>query len=240
MFYDFYKNKHNSGQVTKLGAMNLGRYQQKLRHIMSTYQYLPALVLEIGPGLGWFARECKSAEYSYLCIDVNQGILRELSKEDYRTICGFVPPLPIRSESVEVVVADQVIEHMISFREASELLADCHRALKVDGFLMLGFPDFIRMGVAFYDCDYSHSFVTTENRIDQILRDTGFEPVKLTRFCGSVSNPLLRVVLDLVMLVVNARATCIAADAMGAKGFLQRIRKSFVSTSVIIARKVKI
>jgi SAM-dependent methyltransferase len=152
-------------------------------------------------------------------------------------IHGLVPPLPVKSESVDVVVADQVIEHMPTFRDALNLLSECRRVLGKSGFLVLGFPDYIRMGLVFYDRDYSHSFLTTENRVNQILLDSGFEPVKIIRFSGSVSNRLATLLLDVFMLAVNARLTCLLGDSFGVSGLLYRVRKTFGASTVIFAQK---
>lgn len=204
---------------------------------MSALQKPQALVLEIGPGIGIFAEACTRMKYSYVAIEFNKGLVRELAVK-YQLVCGFVPPLPIKNEIVDVIVADQVVEHMPTFREALGLLSECHRALKPSGFLVLGFPDYARMnGLAFYDGDYSHSFLTTKNRIEQIFRDIAFKPLRVIQFSGSISNPILRLFLDFTMLVLYARPTHLIMDALGAGDFLYKFRKTFCASTVIFAQK---
>jgi len=201
------------------------------------YALLPqGLVLEIGPGIGGFAKECTAMNYSYVGVEFNWRLLRRLT-EKYRLVRSLVPPLPIKNESVPVVVVDQVVEHMPTFREALILLSECHRALKPSGFLVLGFPDYIRTGLVFYDRDYSHSFLTTENRVEQILRDAGFESVKIARFRGSISTLFPRLLLDLIMLSIYSKLACFIANALGVSKLLGKIRKTLPATTVIFAQK---
>jgi SAM-dependent methyltransferase len=237
MFYDFFAAKYRSGSMTKLGSWNMSRYHRKVCQALSTLQHADAVVLEIGPGIGRFAEECTAMNYVYVGVEVNQQLLRDLAIK-YRMVCGLVPPLPVKGESLDVIVADQIIEHMATFREAIHLLSDCHRALKPSGVLVIGFPDYSRMtGLAFYDGDYSHSFLTTANRVAQILSDAGFVPVKVIRFSGSVSTPLLRLFCDLAMLIVCARITFLIGDALGVLEIVYRLRKTFVASTVILSRK---
>lgn len=175
--------------------------------------------------------------YKYTGIEVNQGLLRELAKK-FQMVCGFVPPLPIKDESVHVVIADQVVEHMPTFQQAYDFLSDCRAVLKPSGLLILGFPDYARMtDLAFFDRDYSHSFLTTENRMDQILRDVRFKPVKIVRFTGSFHNPFLRLVVDFIMLCLYAKSTHLLMDSLRAGDFLYKFRKTFGATTVIFAKK---
>jgi SAM-dependent methyltransferase len=237
VFYDYFAHKSTDDTVTRVGKLNICRYHQKICHGICALRKSPAVVLEVGPGLGRFAEECMALKYTYLGIEFNTTLLRELALK-YRMICSRVPPVPLRSESVHVIVADQVIEHMPTFRDSSDFLSECHRVLKPSGLLVLGFPDYARMpGLAFYDCDYSHSFLTTKNRVAQILKDTGFEPSRIIRFTGSVSSPLLRLLLDLMMLIIYAKPTFLMVDALGASEVIYRVRKTFVASTVVFAEK---
>lgn len=236
MFYDFISDKYRNNKVTKIGTWNVSQYHQKICRTMHTLQ-AQGLVLEIGPGRELFAEECVSMCYEYVGIECNQRLLHKQALK-FQVISGLVPPLPVKNESFHVIVADQIVEHMPSFREAFSLLSECFRSLKPGGLLVLGFPDYARMpGLAFYDDDYSHSFVTSENRMNLILRDVGFQPLKVLRFRGSITNPFMRVLLDLVMLSIYARVTCLIASAFGGREFLYKCRKTFVASTIIFARK---
>jgi SAM-dependent methyltransferase len=223
--------------MTRLGSLNLSRYHRKVCRTVVALQKPQAVVLEIGPGIGRFAEECTGLSYAYVGVECNRELLRDLAPK-YRMICGFVPPLPIKSESVDVIVADQIIEHMATFREALALLSECQRALKPAGYLLIGFPDYSRMtSLAFYDGDYSHSFLTTTNRTKQILKDVGFTPVSEIRFSGSISNPIARLFCDLLMLAVCARATSLICEALGVIEIVYKFRKTFAASTVVLSQK---
>jgi SAM-dependent methyltransferase len=236
MFYDFFVDHYRNYQLTKVGSWRLSKYYQKIFHTLYTIQGPQALVLEIGPGIGRLAEECTATNYSYVGVEFNQGLVRELAPK-FPIIRGLVPPLPIKNERIDVIVADQVLEHMPTFREALNLLAECHRGLKPSGFLVLGFPDYIRTGLVFYDIDYSHSFPTTENRVNQMLGDLGFHSLKVIRFSGPFSHPLLRLLIDLMIWGMNMRLTWLIAAALGVNGFQNRVHKTFGASTVIFAQK---
>jgi len=63
---------------------------------------------------------------------------------------------------------------MTDVKEAQKLLNEIRRVLAINGRLFLICPDFLDFGPTFFDADYSHSFITTRNRLSQMLVDSGF------------------------------------------------------------------
>jgi SAM-dependent methyltransferase len=193
--------------------------------------------LEIGPGLGQFAGQIAAFGYSYVGMDVSETLTRLMASK-HRIVCASVPPLPVRPESIDIIVADQVLEHMPTYREALRLLQECRGSLKPSGWLVLGFPDFIRAGLDFHDGDYTHSFVTSENRVLQVLQDAGFhQPSNITRMTGSVTNPVARLALDLALLGINGSFASLVTHAAGLTPVIQQVRKSLAPSTFVVARK---
>jgi hypothetical protein len=79
------------------------------------------------------------------------------------------------SEEYDLVLMEHFIEHMDSPASARELVEAVYRSLSRDGLILIVAPDFLMHGSNFWDCDYTHSFVTTLQRLSQLLLDCKFE-----------------------------------------------------------------
>jgi SAM-dependent methyltransferase len=80
--------------------------------------------------------------------------------------------LPLADASVDLVMMNHVIEHLL---EPSFTLAECRRVLRADGTLYLRLPDIERVGAAFYD-DPTHVKPYTAATLVAGLRLAGFAP----------------------------------------------------------------
>lgn len=76
---------------------------------------------------------------------------------------NLTDPLPVRSGTVRLIFCEHFIEH-ITLKEATSLLAECHRSLGADGVLRLSTPD-LRKVISEYSW----------GRIDE-WRDVGWTP----------------------------------------------------------------
>ncbi len=236
MFYDFFAKRYKAVRISKFGSFNVERYHQK---IISEMRFLrpEGVVLEIGPGIGKLAELCSLAHYQYVGLECNWQLIQGFSRR-FPMICAYVPPIPIKEDSVDIVVADQVLEHLTTFREGLDLIKECKRILRARGVLILGIPDFARMTeMAFYDGDYSHSFITTSNRVKQILEDAGMQNSYAIKFSGSVSSRFGTFIIDSLMLFLNARIMYLIADLFSMGAGLHKLKKTFNATTVIFSKK---
>jgi SAM-dependent methyltransferase len=83
--------------------------------------------------------------------------------------------LPLKNASVNAVIASYIFEHVNSAPQAAALAAECARVVKTNGFVVVLVPDALREGMAQWDRDYTHNFVTTARRMKQLLGAVGFE-----------------------------------------------------------------
>jgi SAM-dependent methyltransferase len=168
-FYDFYSQR----KVTKLSRKwNEGfakRNSDKIRGLIKPGDY----VLEIGTGEGPIARNLHH-EYKYTGYEPNPVLAARMNNDGILVHATAVPPLLEKDESQNVVIAIHVLEHMTDVKEAQKLLNEIRRVLAINGRLFLICPDFLDFGPTFFDADYSHSFITTRNRLSQMLVDSGF------------------------------------------------------------------
>lgn len=237
MFFDFLARRDKTGGSTAIGRSNSQRYYAKQFEILQQTGALRGEILEIGPGEGYFARQCKRIGVQYKAIDRSPGILSRLQEEGFDVVLGTVPPLPFESQRFDLVCAMAVLEHMPTFNEALHLLQECNRVLNPRGMLALTVPDFVRCGIDFYQWDYTHSYITTPFRVRQVLGDAAFHVERLVHFTGSLVGPA-RWPVDVVSLLVHTRLVYWFGTSVGLGSWLHKFHKTFGASFLVVSRKI--
>lgn len=189
-------------------------------------------VVEIGPGRGEFARECQRRGWQYTGIEASQTFFDPLKRSGIRTVQARVPPIPFPDASVDLIHADQVIEHFNTIRDFTEFLAEAHRVLRPGGILSLACPNLQTMGDVFYDCDYTHSLGFTKNNLERACLDYGFRVRVSTHYTnlflgnGFVYH-CVRHLLIVPLKIVNLAAI---AEIMESVPFTKNLRKRVTKT----------
>ena len=105
-------------------------------------------------------------------------------------IVGSVFSIPIRSESLDGVLCNEVLEHV---NEPSDALKDIHRVLKPGGLLYITVPQC--WGLHYEPNDY---FRFTKYGIDYLLKKNGFKVEAMEQMGGLFSYLGVRVVAVIV------------------------------------------
>lgn len=100
-------------------------------------------------------------------------------------IRSFIPPIPTRSESFDMVYMSHVIEHLGDFQTLRHALEEIHRVLKPGGHLIVAFPDYLHYQEDFYEMDYSHQYPITLHRCRTLLYDSHFQIVRSAYYNGN-------------------------------------------------------
>ncbi|MHC4596538.1 MAG: class I SAM-dependent methyltransferase [Planctomycetota bacterium] len=156
-------------------------------------------VLEIGPGRGVFADICLEKGIEYVAVEPNQQMAASLEKRGAVVICAMVPPLPAVDKEFDVVVMINVMEHMNSMQDALQIALQIRTVLKPKGKVVICSPDYLNLRHNFFNCDFSHNYVTTRRRLKQLLVSAGFNNIKSCYLSG----PLTGFVCFLVTAVVS-------------------------------------
>jgi SAM-dependent methyltransferase len=174
-FYDNYFSRSDS--ISPMGERIIAREVQNRIHLAQKLNNRTVLkTLEFGPGRGHFARKVLSLGWEYIAVDGSPSVLRLLREEGIEVIQAFVPPIPKEvGAGYDLVLMEHFIEHMDSPASARALVDSVYQSLSQNGLIMLVAPDFLAHGSNFWDCDYTHSFVTTQQRLRQLLLDCRFE-----------------------------------------------------------------
>jgi SAM-dependent methyltransferase len=158
-------------------------------------------VLEIGPGRGVFADICLEKGIEYVAIEPNRQMAASLEKRGAVVICAMVPPLPAVDEECDVVVMINVMEHMNSMQDALQIARQIRGVLKPKGKVVICSPDYLNLRHNFFNCDFSHNYVTTRRRLKQLLVSAGFNNIKSYYLSGPLTGVICFLVTALISLL---------------------------------------
>ncbi len=167
-FYDYYDETPATGIGYHMVQMQADFV---CKRIMRASNHEPH-ILEIGPGRGVFADIAHSNGIAYVALDINRKLLSGIGQRGHAGIAGMAPQLPINDAAFSIAFASHVIEHSPNYRDALNFLEEMRRVVHAGGLVALVAPDYLALREDFWNCDYSHSFVTTRRRLRQIMRDS--------------------------------------------------------------------
>ena len=137
----------------------------------------PKDVLEIGPGRGVFTDLCLEAGAEYQAIEPNREMADQLRNRGVNVVNAIVPPMPEFGGAFDVVVMNSVIEHMNTMVDALELSKQVLGMLRPGGRFVLYAPDYANWRHHFFIGDFSHSYITSWRRLEELLISAGFDRV---------------------------------------------------------------
>ncbi len=200
------------------------------------YAAPPGDFLELGPGHGGLGCAARQAGWQYRAVEASPGLAIELRRQGLEVVEAWVPPIPAPDASQDVVYADQVLEHMAGIDQARALVAEAWRVLRPAGVFFIVVPDYLKERTFFWDVDYTHSFVTTERRVRQLLYDGGFSIEAVVHSIGAARG-VVRDVLALAGALARLPGLEGLARRTGTGELLFRVRKNLFATIEVVARK---
>lgn len=146
-------------------------------------------VLEIGPGRGDLAELFLAHETDYHAIEANPALATSLKGRGANVVCARVPPLPAFDERFDLVAMINVLEHMSGMEEALDLACQVRDLLKPGGRFVIHCPDYLSWRRHFFNCDFSHNYVTTRRRLSQLLINAGYDDIQGRYLSGPFQGP---------------------------------------------------
>jgi len=231
-FYRTFSEK----QLTTFGGARRGRIEQARFGMATRGVAGPADFLEVGPGQGAIADLARDAGHRYRAVEPSPQLSAALRERGFEVEQAFTPPIPADDLSIDVLYADQVLEHMSGIDAARAWVAEALRVLRPGGTLFVVVPDYLKERGFFWDIDYTHNFPTTERRMRQLLYDGGFEIESVVRSIG-LATGLRRDLLAGAALLVNVPGLDALSRYTRTDELLFKIRKNLFETLAISARK---
>jgi SAM-dependent methyltransferase len=179
----FFDHLRKAEQPTGVGLWLVRRAS---RRILGFAEVPPgSRVLEIGPGRGEFAALCLERKMDYHAVEPNAGLADSLRQKGAKVLCARVPPLPALEGKFDLVVMVNVMEHMNGLEQALDVACQVRQVLHPGGKFLIHAPDYLGWRMHFFNCDFSHNYVTTRRRLDQLLVNAGYENIR----SGYMSGP---------------------------------------------------
>jgi SAM-dependent methyltransferase len=160
-----------------------------LRSILSPLEILKnSAVLEVGCGTGANLRTLRSAGIYGIGLDRSLYALSLVkSKENFPLLAGDLNDLPIKTKSVGLIIAMDVLEHLEN--DANGII-ESYRVLRKGGILILTVPAFKALrGVQ--DVVTGHKRRYSRKEITRKLRQGGFDILKSSYFNFFLFFPIL-------------------------------------------------
>lgn len=232
-----YEDKYTFSSITELGKHRKSTFQKNLFD-----RFLPRLnddatVLEVGSGRGEFAEECKRRGYEYVGIEPSAILAELLTDRGFKIINEKVPPLQILDRSFDLIHSMDVLEHLSSYNEALELFTDCFQILKKRGFLCVIAPNYSTLKELFYEYEYQHSFPTTEPRIKQLLKDSGYHVIRHKKVLLSFSWEYIDRILAHILIPISRSTIFRCIARIGGENLLFRIHKNLFDHIAVLGQK---
>ena len=114
----------------------------------------------------------------YWAIEPNQEMADRLRARGVNVVSAIVPPVPELGRTFDVVVMNSVIEHMNTMVDALELSKQVLAKLNPGGRFVLYAPDYANWRHHFFIGDFSHSYITSWRRLEELLISAGFDRVE--------------------------------------------------------------
>jgi SAM-dependent methyltransferase len=220
------------GTPTQVGAWLEKLTKQREQIYISRFlRSKDAEILEIGPGQGLLAQIFINNGFSrFDACEPNPLMNSLLTGIGIRRTSNFiVPPIQATDRSYDALIIADVLEHLTDAESAQEFAKEAARVLRPGGILVITSPDHLDWGEDFFNCDFTHNYVTTLRRARQLLYDSGF------RIAGSryTYGPLTGVAGFLMSRCVKV-LTFLASGARSDEDKSYKLRLTFLRRFTIV------
>ena len=160
-----------------------------LKSILSSVKFQKnSITLDIGCGTGSNLRALVSAGLDAIGLDRSIYALTLIrSKEKFPLLVGDLNDLPIKTKSIGLIIAMDILEHL---DDDAKGIIESYRVLKEDGMLILTVPAF-RFLRGVQDRVTGHKRRYTKKEIVNRLKEAGFDILKSSYFNFFLFFPIL-------------------------------------------------
>jgi ubiquinone/menaquinone biosynthesis C-methylase UbiE len=203
------------------------------RKINSHLTNLNAKILELGAGWGDLAICFRNGGYGdCTLVEPNPTMYEHLNSLGFKTKDYRIPAIKESDSSYDVILLADVFEHLNGSTEAENLISEAHRVLRPGGILCILAPDYLHWQSEFFNCDYSHSNITTVRRLIQIFHNSGLQTLAYVYYSGFVFG----ITATLLSWIIRCVFLPIRGNHLNSR--LYKLKVTFLRQFLIIAKKV--
>ena len=155
----------NTKAISKCYSIDMIRRKDAVFHLLSKYTSHPALrILDVGCGPGIFVGEAASRGYNIVGVDITEPMVsgaRDATNKFGSQIIGYaqgdIENLPFRNNSFDVIFCIGVLSYLA---EDAKSINELKRVVKIEGFVIVGLPNWLRLPILFDPYYYLHRVFT--------------------------------------------------------------------------------
>ncbi len=235
-FYDHFY----SGKVSRAGHWIELKENKVFYQIVNNILPLKGrTLLEIGVGEGHFAQLCLNSQIKYSGIEGNSNQAKHLIERGLNVTHAIIPPFPIKDKIFDIVYCANILEHMNDAKTAQELIKECYNHLSPGGLVIVIAPNFQSVQRDFYNADYTHNYVTTPRRVEQLLGDNHFDIVYSNCFAGPFFG-LRRYPIKIINKLYPWKLFDKILGRFFHKDFFYKIKLTFNENLFIVGQKISV
>ena len=145
-----------------------------LRHVLNKDKVNVRNVLEIGPGHGYFAENCRELNIAYEFVDTSSAVATKMWELGFEGSLSSLHDLPA-DKKFDLIWLSHVLEHSASWVEARALIFKSSEFLREGGKIVIVSPDILNWRHEFWNVDWSHGYPTSLRNTIQLVDDVGLE-----------------------------------------------------------------
>jgi SAM-dependent methyltransferase len=233
--------RYSYHDTTKWGNKLKVSYQKSLFSRFLPSLAKGALIIEIGTGRGEFAQETIRRGYDYIGVEPSTGLREHLVSQGYKILSQAIPKIELPDNSVDLVHSADVIEHLPSYFEALDFLSESYRILREGGYVSVIAPNYNTLKSLFFAYDYQHTFITNQERIEGLLRDSGFRVTRSVSFLTSVGltrfRLLDRTLVHTILPFARNSLLCSLARSLIGRDLVFKLHKNLYDHIGVIGKK---
>jgi SAM-dependent methyltransferase len=228
-YFDHFAQSRGTVLGNRLSRRAVSR---QFAHIQRLLPSTDSAILEIGSGQGDLADLFYQAGYhDYTVVEPNALMRDALAQRGFKTKNYLIPRLDEVNCSYDALVLFDVFEHLNDTSAAMTFIAEAARVLRPAGLLCILSPDYLHWRADFFNCDFSHSNVTSVRRTLQLFHNQRLKMLEYAYFSSFLEG------LPATVLSYAGRAGLMFANSNGMDRRLYKLKLSCLRRFLIIGRK---
>ncbi|MCZ7403147.1 MAG: class I SAM-dependent methyltransferase [Candidatus Methanoperedens sp.] len=208
---------------------------EKEFRIITRFMYNPEVeILEIGPGKGGLAKKFIEMGYqNYDVVELNVLMRNNIARVVRKTKNYEIPELKEKDNSYDAIICCDVFEHLNDTKEAKLFISEVHRVLRNEGLIIIVSPDYLDWKRDFFNCDFSHSNITSVRRTIQLFYNNNIATIYYNYFYSYFEG----IVGKILNATVKIITFFIKGNSLDSK--LYKLRLTFLRRFIIVGRKLQ-
>jgi ubiquinone/menaquinone biosynthesis C-methylase UbiE len=179
--------KHPDNTIFSFNYQNVRHISKFIKINRCNFSGNKNILIDIGSGSSPYFPVFSDIVQDYVAIDSSDSLPKNESRP-IRQIIGFAEQLPLDNSSADIVLSNQVLEHVL---DPIKAVSEMYRVLKPNGLCIGSVPHISPVHLEPYDFRRY-----TDLGLEKLLKDAGFINIKIEGNGGVYSSVALMIAMD--------------------------------------------